>query len=186
MILLELIQRSVAMAVQGMDSPVVRAAVETAVEPLVPVVFAQAGDELAKTERFRVLLRRTKQLAVVDGSVQLPDDVLSVYLDDAALIDPADTTKRYSLLPWHELVREQLDARLGHFAVEGEGTIHIVEPDTPYDPNAGPTTALALTIPCSPEVPASITDEVDVPAEIIDWLIMKLALALKPAALKAR
>lgn len=186
MTLLELIQRAVSIAVQGMDSPVVRAAVEAAVEPLVPVVFAQAGDELAKTARLRTLLRRTKQLTFTNGVVQLPDDVLSVYADSAVLYDEDDTSKRYSLVSWEDMIRGELDSRLGHFAVEGEELMHVVEPGVAFNPLAGPNVVLRLTIPCSPEVPANITDPVDIPAEIIDWIVEKLAVALKPIALKAR
>ena len=186
MTLRELIQRAVSIAVQGMDSPVIRAAVEVAAEPLVPVILARAGDELASTARMRSLLRRTKLLNFAAGTVQLPDDVLSAHMDDAVLIDPASPANRYSLVSWEELTREQLDFRLGYFAMEGEAILHVVEPDTAFDPTGGPTISLELTIPCSPEVPANIDDEVVVPAEIIDWLVEKLAMALKPVAIKAR
>jgi hypothetical protein len=176
----ELIQRAVSIAIQGLPGPIDRAAVEIAAEPLLPIVFGEVGRELARNERTRSLLRREKALNVVDGAVALSGDVLTEHIDDATLYDPTDTSKRYSLTTWESLTRDPLDPRLGHFAVRGEDTLRVVEPNEPFDLAGGADIALRLNIPCSPEVPAAINDPVAVPEEVIDALLAKLVVALKP------
>jgi len=180
MTLRELIQRALDIASQGLG-PLDRAALETAVEPILPIVFGEVGDFYASREHTRSLLRRTKDLVVANGVVQLSDDVLTRYICDAVLYDPTDTTKRYSLVPWESLVRESLDDRLGYFAVEGEATLHVVEPYEEFDPTVGPDVALKLSVPCALEIPALDTN-IDMPAEVTDELLRRLVNALRPVS----
>lgn len=186
MTLNELIQRALDIASKGLDTSVTRLAMEVAVEPLLPVVFAQVSANVARDEKQRTQLRRTKSLAFVDGLVTIPDDVLTEYMVDASLVDPTDRTKRYSRAPWRQLVTDELDLRLGHFAVEGETNMRLVEPGTVYDPTTGPTITLNLTVPCSVVVPAAATDQVVAMNEILDDLTVALANALRPAMTNAR
>lgn len=179
MTLKELIERAIELAVAGLPG-VDSAAVEIAAEAALPTVFGRVGERLAGAPNTRHLLRRVKLLAVVNGTVDLPDDVLARYACEASLYDPADNTKRYSLVDWSSLVDSQLDMRLGYFAMDN-GVLTVVEPDSSYDPNSGPTLAVRLAIPCAPVVPAALATEIDVHSEVIDYLIEALAAALKPA-----
>jgi hypothetical protein len=184
MILRELIQRSVDIAVQGLDSPVLRTSVELAVEPLLPVVFGRLSVELATNPATRHLLRRAKTVVLVAGVGPLGDDVLTEYATDAVLLDQADIAKIYSLVAWDVLGRGELDSRLGHFIIDGQ-SLTVVEPGSEYDPNTGPDTELTLIIPCSLAVPALDAD-IGEPAEVTDMLIARLAAALKPVVVKSR
>lgn len=181
MILSELIERALNMAMIGVVDAPLRASLEVALESLLPVVFGEVGDELAANERTRSLLRRTKDLAVVNGTVELAADTLTAFISESTLYDAADITKRYSLTSWDELVRGELDSRLGHYAMEGESTLRVVEPANTFAPASGPTIALKLTIPCSPVYPSNPATAVDVNDEVVDILIKRLALALRPA-----
>lgn len=177
MTLKELIQRAVEIAIGS--RPVDRTAIELAAEPLLPVVFGEVGDELAASPMTRHLLRRTKTVNLVNGTVALSSDVLTAYACEATLFDPDDTTKVYSRTDWSDLLSGQLDSRLGHWLVD-EDDLKVVEPGSQYNPASGATLDLRLIIPCSPVVPAAITDQVDVPPEVIDLLIKRLAQALVP------
>lgn len=178
MILRELIQRSLDIASQGMGTPVLATTAEIAVEPLLPVVFGQLSVELASRSTTRHLLRRTKDLTVADGVEVLTDDVLTEYVRESVLYDPADTAKVYVLTSWDVLVRGDLDSRLGHFVIDGQ-SLTVVEPGAEYDTTTGPDIALKLVIPCSLVVP-TIDADIGEPAEVTDMLIARLAAALRP------
>lgn len=176
----ELIQRAVDIASRQQDTAVTRYALEAAAEPLLPIVFRQVGVELARTANTRTLLRRTKTLNFVGGVVTLTSDVLTDYVCEGHLADPTDRTKRYSLAPWNSFITDELDPRLGHFAVEGEATMRVVEPNTTYDPTTGPTVTLELTTPCAPVVPATAATAVAATDEVVMRLVGALAAALSP------
>lgn len=181
MTLQELVDRALSIASIGLDQSVAQLLTnEVVAEDLLLQVFAEVGEQAARDERQRHLLRRTKDLAVVNGTVALPGDALSMYIEDSVLIDPTDITKRYSYLAWEHFVRSPLDSRLGHYSVVGEMALEVVEPDTEYNPTSGPTINLQLSIPCVPEVPASVGDDIAVSAEVADVLVERLAVALKP------
>lgn len=174
MILQELIDRAISIATAA--NPTLE---PTAVaEDLLLQVFAEVGAQAARDERLRHTLRRTKTVNVVNGSVVLPGDTLSAYIGDSVLIDPADRTKRYTYLPWDALLSEPLDARLGHYSIEGESVMWVVEPGDEYMGD-GPTAALNLTIPCVPEVPASAGATIAVSEEVADLLVAALVRALE-------
>lgn len=179
MTLAELIDRALTIASAGRDpstSPHLNA--EMVAEDLLLQVFAEVGERAAADERQRHLLRRTKTVNVANGAVTLPDDTLSTYITDAFLLDPDDRTKVYTYLPWDALNREPLDSRLGHFTIEGESVLRVVEPGAEYD-GTGPTQAYQLTIPCVPEVPTAPTDAIAVSAEVADMLVAALARQLR-------
>jgi hypothetical protein len=181
MTLTELIQRAVDIASKDLDTSVDRMGIETVVEPLVPIAFHDVSVRLAREEHTRHLLRRSMVLNFINGVEDLDNDVLSAYISDATLVDQADRTKRYSLIPYSQLVTDELDPRLGHFAVEVGHTIHVVEPNSTYDPTTGPTIDLYLTTPCVVAVPAAVGDPVVATYEVLDDLVHALAMALKPA-----
>lgn len=177
MTLKEFIQRAIEMASQNAVDPVNRTAMEVAAEPLLTTVFGEVGDELAASPTAHHLLRRVKSLNVVDGAVTLPDDVLTEYACESSLYDPADVTKRYSLISWSDLIYNVLDQRLGHFAISGDQLV-VVEPDSSYDPDTGPTLTVRFAIPCTPVVPVNITDDIEVSAEVLDRLLNRMAARL--------
>lgn len=184
MTLNELVQRAIDIAAQGLDTPVLRESMEVVVEPLIPVAFNDAGDKLRGSVATRSALRSTKDLAVVDGVVTLPNEVMVAYLGDSLLYDPEDISKSYSLVDYADMVRDQLDDRLGYYAVKGNGALQVVEPGEDFDPTAGPTVDLKLTTPCVPLVPA-LNATVDVTPEVSDVIIERLAQLLRAAVVKA-
>jgi hypothetical protein len=181
MILRELIQRAVEIAIKDMPG-LDRTSLAIAAEPLVPIAFAAVGVELARSSSTRHLLRRTKDLAVVDGTVALPDDVLTEYACEASLFDPADLSKLYSRSEWPDLLSAQLDGRLGHFVIDG-ALLTVVEPDQQYAVGEGVSADLKLIISCTPEVPG-LDAAVAVPEEIIDLLVQRLGQSLRPLTVK--
>lgn len=175
MTLQELIDRALSIATAGQDpstSPFLNA--DAIAEDMLPQVFGTVAIRAASTRHLRHTLRRTKTVAVVSGTVVLPTDTLSAYITDSVLIDPADRTKRYTYLPWDALLGEPLDPRLGHYSIEGESRLWVVEPGEEYA-GTGPTAAYLLTIPCVPEVPASANDTIAVSEEVADELVTELA-----------
>lgn len=178
MTLKELIQRAVDIANQGLSEA---SHTEQAAEAHLPAVFHAVGVQAASSFRLRTTLRRTKTLTPVIGVVTLTSDVLTAYIDEAILYDPADITKRYSLISWELMLAGQLDQRLGAFALQGESTLHIVEPFTIYDPISGPGQSLLLTTPCTPAIPTGLTNDVLVIDEVAQQLITALAAALRLA-----
>lgn len=186
MTLQELVDRALTIASAGMEpslSPTLNA--EMLAEDVMPQVFAEVGVRLAHEERTRHLLRRLKTLAVVNGSVALSADVLSAYITDSVLFDPATITRLYAYLPWEYFSRETLDSRLGHYSV-AESVLYVTQPGSNYVPGSGPTISLSLAIPCVPEVPALATDNVIVTEEVADELTAALAKALVPLMPKFR
>lgn len=180
MTLQELIDRALSVASAGLDPSVAQSLTnEIVAEDVLDIVFSEVGVQAARTERLRHTLRRTKVLAVVNGTVALSGDTLTAYIADSVLTDPDDTTKRYSYLAWESFVRDSLDSRLGHYSVQ-ESVLAVVEPGAAYDPTTGPTLSLHLSLPCVPEVPALATDTVAVSEEVADLLVERLAMALKP------
>lgn len=187
MTLQELIDRALSVAMIGQDpstTPALNA--DMFAEDLLPQVFGAVGERMAANERTRHLLRRNKTLVLVDGEIALPVDVLSAYITDSVLFDPADPSQPYSYLAWENFIRETLDTRLGHYSLQGESILHALGPGEAYDPNGGPDITLRLTIPCSPAVPAAAGDQLAVNAEIADELVTELARALRPLIPKFR
>lgn len=187
MTLQELIDRAIMGASAGIEpslSPTLNA--DAIAEDLLPLVFGRVGDRAAEDERLRHTLRRVKTLNVATGLVTLSSDTLSAYIWDSVLIDPADTSKRYSYLPWESMVRDSLDPRIGHYSIEGESRLRVVEPGDTYDPTTGPTIALRLAIPCAPEIPAAPGDDIAVTDEVVDMLLEELITALRPILREAK
>lgn len=176
MTLKELIQRAIAMAQPGLD-PLARAAIEIAAEAQVLPVFGDLSEELASKPSTRHLLARIKTVNVVNGSVALPDDVLTAYACEAQLFDPDEPDTVFSRTDWADFLSQQLDDRLGHFLIN-EGTLFVVDPGDQYVHGIGPTRELRLIIPCTLEVPA-LNNQIAAPAEILDMLLERLAASLR-------
>lgn len=153
--------------------------VEMTAESLLPTVFHQVGREVARDENTRSILKRVKTVSFTDGEGALDDDALTEYKWDSTLYDSDDPTKEYALIPeWHDFVRGN-DIRLGYYCIKAGTTIAVIEPNEIHNPASGITGERELVIPCAPEIPASATDEVDVPEEVAGRIVETLALALR-------
>lgn len=154
-------------------------------EAIVPSIFQAVAEAAAGDNRKRPLLRRTKTVSFVNGSVTLADDVLTKYLCDATLIDSAALTKRYSWVnDYGEFIRTT-DSRLGFFNSPIENTLAIREPGVAYVVGSGLTGSRLLTVPCVPEIPALATDPVDVADVIASDLVSVGAEMLRGALAEA-
>lgn len=140
-------------------------------EAMVPSIFQAVAESVAGNPLKRPLLRRTKSMAFTNGSAVIPDDVLTKYLCDAALIDSADLSKRYSWIGEYGEFIGFIDNRLGAFNSPIENTLAIREPGAAYVVGGGLTGTRLLTVPCIPEIPANASDPVLVPDAISSDLV---------------
>lgn len=190
MTLKELIQRAVDVAGHGFPD------LEIAVEPRLPLIFGRISDRYARDPMLRPMLRRTLVLAVTDGSVSLPTNVLTPYLYTSTLVDPTDQTKLYSFAPWNLFIRDY-ETRIGqysmkHFDVQsGRGMsellfLYVTEPGTAYSSSSGPTVTLELTTPCAVLVPASAAGVINARDEVVDDILQELISDIRPEVTKRR
>src|SRR5690349_18546331 len=84
-------------------------------DSLFPTVSQAVSEQAGTNEYKRSLLRRQKSITLTAGSATLSDDVLTHYIADATLIDPASLTKRYAWRDYPDFVRRG-DKRLGVFS----------------------------------------------------------------------
>lgn len=152
-------------------------------DSLFPIV-AQAVSEAAAGDEFRrSLLRREKSITLAAGSATLSDDVLTKYLPDATLFDPAALTKKYAWRDYPEFTRKS-DPRLGVFTAKGGVTLLVRDPNQQF---AVPLTASGtrtLVTPCVVVKPALATDEIDCTDEILSDLDEALSESLRGQIIK--
>lgn len=147
-------------------------------ETLLPSVFQEVGVEAAKDEATRSLLRRSKTLEFTDGAGTLTGDVLTQYKSAATLYNSDDLTVTYALqLEWVDFISPNGDSRDGRFHIDGTA-IRVIEPGEVYDPNSGVTEERVYVGCCVPEIPELVDDPVDVPDELVNNILDKLAFAL--------
>lgn len=175
----ELIQRATDIAVQGIGAIPTAISVEAVAEALLPSVFTQVAGEQAANPRTRSLLRRTTTVLTASGIAVLDSVVLTSYLIDSTLIDPADLTKSYAFINnWNEFITEDAGL-LGFFCVRSADDIYIVEPAAAYQVGAGSSISYELTTPCVAAIPANATDPIGIIGELDNDYIEALASALK-------
>ncbi len=160
-------------AARGMSPEQDISALLPVAESLWPSISQKVGELAAGSERKRSLLRRTKTLTVSNGEATISDDVLTAYLEDSTLYDPADLTKTYAWVRnWNDFINPSLAhqpyVNYGYYSVSGGVTFAQREPGELYDPSAGFTGNMTLNIPCVPVKPATQTTAVDVPDEILN------------------
>lgn len=181
----ELVDRAVSIATAGFP-PELSAALNTEMiaEDLLPSVFTKVAGEQAANSSTRSLLRRTKVISTIGGAVTLSGDVLNAYMCDSNLLDPTDKTKQYAFITnWPEFIGEDAGP-LGTYCIEGEDSLHIVEPNATYDPAGGANLSYLLTVPCVPIIPTTPTGVIGIIDELDNDLIEALAEGLK-AGVKA-
>lgn len=137
-------------------------------DSLFPVVAQAVSEAAATDENKRSLLRRPKSVTLAAGIATLTDDVLTKYIVDATLIDPASLTKKYAWRDYPDFVRRG-DRRLGVFSLQGVSLL-VIEPNAGFAVPLVATGARTLTIPCCVVKPAAHTDDVDCPDAILSDL----------------
>lgn len=160
-------------AARGMSPEQDISALLPVAESLWPSISQKVGELAAGSERKRSLLKRTKTLAVVNGSATITSDVLTAYLEDSTLYDPADLTKTYAWVRnWNDFINPSLAnqpyVNYGYYSVSGGVTFAQREPGELYDPSAGFSGNMTLNIPCVVVKPATQTTAVDCPDEILN------------------
>jgi len=160
-------------ATRGMSPEQDISALLPVAESLLPTVFQKVGELAASNERKRSLLKRTKTLTLSNGTATLSDDVLTAYLEDSTLYDPADTTKTYGWVRnWIDFIAPGLAnqpfSNYGYYSVSGGVTFAQREPGELFDPSAGFSGSMTLNIPCLPVKPATQTTALDVPDEVLN------------------
>lgn len=146
-------------------------------DTLFPVVSQEVCEAAATNEYKRSLLRRPKSITLVAGEAALTDDVLTRYIADATLIDPASLSKKYAWRDYPDFVRRG-DRRLGVFSLQGI-TLLVIEPNAAFTVPLTATGARTLTIPSVVVKPALPTDDLDCPDEILSDLDTALSSALR-------
>ena len=172
----QLIDQAISIASRGVDASVSPSlAAEMVTEDLIGTVFQQVSQTVAKDPTRRSLLRRTISVFFTDGSnAPLDQTVLTEYLSESMLYDPADLAKQYSWVSQFENFIRKSDRRIGFYSVN-ESTINIIEPNAVYAVLTGLTGDRNLVIPCTIAKPATAASAVVVRDELIDDLVMGLA-----------
>lgn len=147
-------------------------------DTLFPVVSQAVCEAIAADEYRRSLLRREKSLTLIAGTATLPDDVLTHYIADATLIDPAVLTKHYAWRDYNDFIRRG-DRRLGIFTLKGGNVMQVIDPAVGFTVPLVTSGARTLTIPCLVVKPALATDQVDCPDEVLSDLDEALTEALR-------
>ena len=175
----QLIYSAVTNALRGMEpnaSPNLDA--EMIAESLFAEVAQAVSEAAAADEYRRSLLRRSKALALVAGSATLTDDVLTKFIADATLFDPAALSKHYTWRDYPDFVRRS-DSRLGVFTLSDGVMLLVREPGQQFVVPLTATGVRTLVTPCVVVRPTLATDPVDAPDEIISDIIEALGDTLR-------
>lgn len=152
-------------------------------DTLFPTVSQAVSEAAAANEYKRSLLRRQKSITLTAGQATLTADVLTHYVADSTLIDPASLSKKYAWRDYPQFIRKS-DTRLGKYTLVGGNTLQVVEPNANFTVPLIASGARTLTIPCVVIKPALSTDQIDATDEIISDLDEALANALRGAIIK--
>lgn len=175
----ELLRSAMSNATRGMP-PAQSAAIDalSIADTLFPIV-SQAVSEAAAADEFkRSLLRRVKSITLAAGSATLSDDVLTKYVADATLFDPANLNRRYAWRDYPNFVKTS-DPRMGEFTVRGGTILMVRDPGQAFAVPLTASGARSLITPCVVVKPALATDDVDAPDEVISDLDEALAESLR-------
>jgi hypothetical protein len=180
----ELVDKSVLQAKTGLDPQSVPTRFELVANSLLGQVFHDAAERLAGEGK--TLPRLTKTLTFTDGAATLSSDVLTGFMSDAVLYDPADPEEWYTFVPtWDDFVRVY-DTRLGYFTIRGGTSVYVIEPGESYEDAEGLTGTLKLVVSGVPAVPTTAGATIDAPAEFtlaaIDLMAERLRGFVREAA----
>lgn len=157
--------------------------IELTAETLVPTVFKEVAMRYAADPDKRSLLRRTHTLAVTTGVASLPATVLTQGKAGATISDPADDTvaqNQTMIWYWNDFVapRSGLLSQIPQWLIQDDN-FYYLEANATYDPAAGFTGDIELTISSVPVIPATAATTLDVPEDALPDFITALALALR-------
>ena len=152
-------------------------------DTLFPTVSQAVCEAAAASEYRRSLIMRQKAITLVAGTATLSSDVLTHYIPDSVLIDPALTTKRYAYRQYPDFIRRG-DRRLGIYTLQGGDTLQVIEPNVGFTVPLVATGTRTLTVPTVVVKPASATTAIDCVDEILSDLDEALANALRGSIIK--
>lgn len=160
-----IIDRATDIAAGAVDGPLQDAAMLA--QSLLPEVLHSETEKSALDPYKRSIYKRVLSVTITNNVGDLPDEALTAYACEATVTD--ENGDIASLLHYDNFVRSP-DTRLAHFAIRQGTEIH-------YLPVGGGAynDDIEVTIACVPEIPTAPTDEVVMPAEIVDDVVRALA-----------
>ena len=147
-------------------------------DTLFPIVSQAVSEAIAADEYKRSLLRREKSITLAAGIATLTDDVLTKFIADSVLFDPANLSRKYAWRDYPQFVRRS-DPRLGEYTVKGGTTLMVRDPNQQFAVPLTATGTRTLVIPCVVVKPATAATAIDAPDEVISDLDEALSIVLR-------
>jgi len=171
MTLQELTFQVVDWAANALNLPVQDA--EAVVEDMLPSAMQTVALKAASDPRTEQLLRRNFTVALVNGTGPADDNVLTscwpgatVYISGEPTVGPL-----MSYVPnWNDFIGP-LDSRLGYWTFQNDNVIYWINPNETFDITSGRTGDITMNIACVPAIPATETDDLDMPGELLSNLV---------------
>ena len=156
-------------------------------DTLFPIVSQAVCEAAAANPYKRSLVRVPKSITLASGVATLDSSVLTHYIADPVLIDPANVSKQYAWRDYPDFVRRNvqpiIQKRIGMFTLVGD-EIQVIEPNASFADPLTASGARTLTVECIVEKPAAYTDQVDAVPEILSDLDEALANSIRGAIIK--
>jgi hypothetical protein len=173
----ELIYRTVAMAQRG-GTNFEAANLDAAgmAEAQMPVVLQAVAENAAADPRKRGLLKQTVSVNFTNGVGTIPSFVLTKWMEDSTLFDPADTTVLYSWVRnfsdfTDPGLRQGIFAAYAYYSIVGGDSMVLTLPGVGYSPSSGFTGSRSFNAPTVPTMPATANDVLNIVDEIISDII---------------
>lgn len=146
---------------------------ETVVEDMLPSALQVVALKAAGNPQTESLLRRNFTVALTSGTGTVDPNILTSCWAGATVYVPTEPAigPLMSYVPnWNDFIGP-LDNRLGYWIFQSDDTLYWVDPNTTFDIADGRTGDIILNIASVPEIPATETDDLDMPDELISNLI---------------
>jgi len=161
--------------------------VEMPAESLLQSTAQAVAIDLCKQRDTRSLLRSLVVVSFASGTGTLPAGTLTQFMQETNLFDGTNATsmqKRYSFEPqWENFVRFN-EHRLGAYHNDGL-TIYLIEPNATYSPTTGFTGNRNMSLLITPSIPNTAGGIFSTSDEVINRLVVKLAMNLEGARVSA-
>jgi hypothetical protein len=159
---------------------------ESVVEDMLPTALQVVALKAAAEPRTESLLRRNFTVSLTNGTGTVSDNVLTSCWPGATVYIPGEPTvgPLMSYVPnWNDFIGP-LDSRLGYWIFQSDSTIYWIDPNDTFDITSGRTGDIIMNIASVPSIPATETDDLDMPDELLSDLIayMKDVLSKQPNA----
>ena len=152
-------------------------------DTLFPITSQGVCESAAASEYRRSIVQRQQDLTLVAGTATLSGSVLTHYMTDSVLIDPANLNKHYAFRQYPDFIKRG-DKRLGIYTIQGDRTLQVIEPNGSFAVPLTATGARTLTAAMVVEKPTLYTDQVDTSEEMESDLIEALSEALRGQIIK--